>query len=80
MLGLEGLEFGIQEPSCKERVRLWLRPSCPALNGIAPKKTWCHGAYPVPKGPRVVRWGPHGHVVGFCSFYNHRGKPGIIHS
>jgi hypothetical protein len=43
-------------------------PSCPALNGASPQKPSHHSACPVPKGPQVMRRGPYGQVVGFCSF------------
>jgi hypothetical protein len=62
---------------------VWVRgyvPSCPALNGTAPRKPCGRGACPVPKGPQVTRRGLHGHVAGFCLFYGHGGKLGIVHS
>jgi hypothetical protein len=43
-------------------------PLCPTLNGASPQKPGHRGACPVPKGPQVMRRGPYGQVVQFCSF------------
>jgi hypothetical protein len=63
--------------------RMWVdgyAPLSSVLNSTAPHKPARRGACPVLKGPQVVRRGPYGQVVGFCSFYGHGGKPSIIHS
>jgi hypothetical protein len=79
-LGLEGLEFDVREPSCKECVGPWLHRIMPDLKRAALQKLNGCAACLVLKGPRVVRLDLHGQVAGFCSFYSHREKPNIIHS